>query len=175
MTDTKFKPGKSGNPAGRPKGSKDKRTQNRDLFNQHAPKLIEKAVAMALDGNVACLKMCMDRIVPPCREEKVNVQIESTTDTPLDQAKALISKAMEGSISPEVATKLMSLLVELTRISEIQSRIVDFDDEPLPTEIIYNVKPAVGDIKVSNRDGKGGIEIIKGTKALSPEPTRNNS
>ncbi|MES2728985.1 MAG: DUF5681 domain-containing protein [Pseudomonadota bacterium] len=62
-----FIAGRSGNPNGRPKGAGDKRTEMRSLLEPHAPALIEKAVQMALAGDVTALKLCLDRIIPVMR------------------------------------------------------------------------------------------------------------
>jgi len=75
MSDTKFKPGESGNPLGRPKGSKDKRTQHRELFHSRARELSNKAVELALAGDTACLKMCLDRIVPSYRPKEAGIEL----------------------------------------------------------------------------------------------------
>lgn len=66
-----FQEGQSGNPAGRPKGSKDKRTELRELLEPHAPALIEKAVSMALEGDTTAMKMCLDRILPAMKSVEV--------------------------------------------------------------------------------------------------------
>jgi hypothetical protein len=66
----KFEPGQSGNPAGRPKGSGDRRSGLRSLLDPHAPALIEKAVEMALSGDMAALKLCLDRCLPAYRQEQ---------------------------------------------------------------------------------------------------------
>jgi len=65
----KFQPGESGNPSGRPKGSPDSRTVLRELLKPHAVELVQKAVDMALEGNVQALKLCLDRCIPPLRSE----------------------------------------------------------------------------------------------------------
>lgn len=74
-----FKAGQSGNPKGRPKGSKDKRTELRELLEPHAPELIQKAVDMALGGDVSALKMCLDRLIPPIK----SLEITSEDNTKL--------------------------------------------------------------------------------------------
>ena len=66
-----FQKGQSGNPSGRPKGTKDKRTELRELLQPHAPALIEKAVEMALEGDTTALKMCLDRIIPAMRSVEI--------------------------------------------------------------------------------------------------------
>ena len=56
---------KSLNPAGRPKGSVNKYTQlARELLSSRGEEIVEVVIAKALKGDVHCLKMCMDRIVP---------------------------------------------------------------------------------------------------------------
>lgn len=69
-----FQRGKSGNPAGRPKGSKDKRTELRALLEPHAPALVQKAVEQALDGDTAALKLCLDRLIPPVRSIEIKAE-----------------------------------------------------------------------------------------------------
>ena len=68
MTDKKkhlFQKGTSGNPAGRPKGSVNKYTElSRELLSENGVMIVSKVIEKAMDGDVACLKMCMDRIVP---------------------------------------------------------------------------------------------------------------
>lgn len=71
---TKFMKGQSGNPAGRPKGIPDKRTQMRELFEPHAEALIDKAVQLALAGDTTALRMCLERIIPPM---KASAEIEA--------------------------------------------------------------------------------------------------
>lgn len=67
MSDKKhlFQPGQSGNPNGRPKGALNKYTElSRELLSEKGPMIVQTVINKALDGDVACLKMCMDRIVP---------------------------------------------------------------------------------------------------------------
>ena len=53
------------NPAGRPKGSVNKYTAlARELMSNKSPEIVETVIAKALDGDVHCLKMCLDRILP---------------------------------------------------------------------------------------------------------------
>ena len=60
-----IKPGEIRNPKGRPKGSVNKYTQlARELLSSRGEEIVEVVIARALKGDVHCLKMCMDRIVP---------------------------------------------------------------------------------------------------------------
>ena len=60
-----FKKGVGGNPTGRPKGSVNKYTQlARELLSSRGEEIVAVVIDKALKGDVHCLKMCMDRIVP---------------------------------------------------------------------------------------------------------------
>ena len=62
----------SANPKGRPKGSLNKYTElSRSLMSERGPEIVEKVIEMALDGDRTCLKMCMDRILPPKRDVEI--------------------------------------------------------------------------------------------------------
>lgn len=64
----RFQKGISGNPKGRPKGSKNRMSVLAEgLIGDNAKKIVKKVIDMALLGNEACLKMCMDRILPASR------------------------------------------------------------------------------------------------------------
>lgn len=64
-----FKTGQSGNPAGRPKGIIDKRTQLRSLIQLHAEDLVNKLVEQAKLGESWAMKLCIDRLIPPMKKD----------------------------------------------------------------------------------------------------------
>ena len=52
------------NPNGRPKGSLNKYTLlSREMMTEKGPEIVNKIMEMAMDGDVHCLKMCIDRIL----------------------------------------------------------------------------------------------------------------
>ena len=67
-----FKKGRSGNPAGRRTGSRNKATiAAAALLAGESEALTRKAVELALVGDPAALRLCIERILPPCRERTV--------------------------------------------------------------------------------------------------------
>jgi len=63
--DTRFKPGQSGNPAGKAKGTRHKVTLAiGELLDGEAEKLTRKAVELAMAGDVTALRLCRPRDHP---------------------------------------------------------------------------------------------------------------
>ena len=59
-----FEKGRSGNPAGRPCGARNKATLAAEaLFDSEAEALSRKAVELALGGSEGALRICLDRII----------------------------------------------------------------------------------------------------------------
>ena len=77
-----FAPGQSGNQNGRPKGARGKATMIAEaLLDGEAEKLTRKAIEMALAGSEPCLRLCMERILPPKRAgEDFAFGVEATGD-----------------------------------------------------------------------------------------------
>ncbi|MGB8669027.1 MAG: DUF5681 domain-containing protein [Pseudolabrys sp.] len=61
-----FKPGKSGNPSGKPKGARNKTTVAREkLLDDDAATITSKAIELAKNGDLTALRLCLERIIPP--------------------------------------------------------------------------------------------------------------
>jgi Family of unknown function (DUF5681) len=64
-----FKPGKSGNPAGKPKGSRNATTRAMEaLLDGESEAHTRKAIELAKGGDMAALRLCLDRILPPRKD-----------------------------------------------------------------------------------------------------------
>ena len=107
-----FKKGQSGNPAGKPKGAKDKRTELRELLKPHAAKLVQKVVDLALAGDVSALRICIDRIIPPVRENRLSIALPVVKDVAgCTAAQAAILQAVtKGELLPGEAEALSALI-----------------------------------------------------------------
>lgn len=112
----KFKPGVSGNPRGRPKGVRDRRVALREALAPHAVDIISTVVNLAKAGDPTAMRLCMERMAPPVKEEAVEVsipKIESADDCVKAQA-AVLNAAAAGEIMPSEA-RLMADLIEAQR------------------------------------------------------------
>ena len=79
-----FKKGQSGNPGGRRVGCRNKTTIAAAAFLAgEAEALTRRAVELALVGDPTALRLCLERILPPCRDRIVKFvlpPIESAAD-----------------------------------------------------------------------------------------------
>lgn len=123
-----FIKGNSGNPAGRPKGTNDKRNALRSLLDPHAAELVRRLVDMARGGDMAAMRLVIERLIPPVRENKLDVEIPDVVDMAacsVAQAKILSAVAC-GELFPTEGEAL-SGLVENRRKSleanELEARI----------------------------------------------------
>lgn len=130
----RFVPGRSGNPAGRVAGSRNRATVLAEqLFDGATAALANKAVQMALDGDPAALKLCIGRIIAPRRQRPVAFALpplNSAAD--LAPAVAAIAAAVaEGAISTGEAWELSQLVDTFIRALEagdIEARLKRLED-----------------------------------------------
>ena len=67
-----FQPGQSGNPNGRPPGSRNKsKLALESLLDGEAENLTRRAVEMALAGDTTAMRLCLDRIYPARKDTPV--------------------------------------------------------------------------------------------------------
>jgi len=108
-----FTPGQSGNPAGRPKGSRNKATLAIEaLLEGEAEAIGREAIDMALAGDTVALRLCLERIVPPRKDRFVTFAIprlESAADA-ARAAAAIVAAVADGNLTPGEAAELGKLL-----------------------------------------------------------------
>ena len=137
-----WKRGESGNPDGRPKGSRNRATLAAEaLLDGEAEALSRKVVEMALDGDTTALKMCMDRILPPRKGRPITFTLPEMTDTGDLRAVALaILKAVsEGVVTPEEAVAVAPLIKAAANLdgdnissdASMSSKFQEMSDEEL--------------------------------------------
>ena len=83
----KFTKGQSGNPAGRPIGSKNKSTQFKELLEEDLPKLVSVLRDKALEGDMNAMRLLLERLVP--KVQVVDMQLQSEYE-PITKIKHVI-------------------------------------------------------------------------------------
>jgi Family of unknown function (DUF5681) len=115
----RFQPGQSGNPAGRPPGSRNKKTiALEEAFDEHAEEILKEVVGRAKEGEKNAMRLCMERMLAPKRERPVVIDLP-VIETPADARKALAvvtAELSEGNLTITEATRLIGLIQRMLRL-----------------------------------------------------------
>ena len=106
-----FKKGQSGNPQGRPAGSRNKSTMAAEsLLAGQAEQITQAAIDAALSGDPVALKLCLERIAP-VRKNRIEVDLPTIKDgTELPQVSTVILEAVaNGQLSVPEGQELLTL------------------------------------------------------------------
>ena len=131
-----FPKGKSGNPAGKPKGCRNKATRAAQvLLDGEAEALTRKAVELALEGDTTALRICMERICPPARERAIDgdaIKLPANIDAEnAGQVFGEIFKAVAGGrLVPgegKVLVEMMNLYLSAHEYAELSERIAELE------------------------------------------------
>src|SRR5262249_23789414 len=102
----KFQPGQSGNPAGRPPGSRNQKTLEVEaLLAERAEATAKSILERAERGDPAAMRLCMERIAPIGANRPVAIDLPPV-DTPDDvaaAARAIMAALGQGAISAREA------------------------------------------------------------------------
>lgn len=130
-----FTKGKSGNPAGKPKGARNHATRAvLDMLDGEADALTRKAIELALQGDTTALRLCLERLAPPAKDKPVRLRLPEIQNIE-DTAKALagvIQSMADGHITPSEASAITAVL-ELYRkhieTVEIEARLQALEEK----------------------------------------------
>jgi hypothetical protein len=115
-----FEPGnKSGR--GRPRGSRNKATlMAQALLDGHSEALIKKCLHMALTGDTAAMRLCIERVLPTRRELPVSVApMRGRTAAEIAQTlDVLLKNVASGQLTPAQAQTMASILEQQRRVIE---------------------------------------------------------
>ncbi len=78
----KFKPGQSGNPSGKPKGTLNNKTRWLQLLESHADELVKEAINLAKSGDANTLRFCLERLIPKAKDRLINLTLPKDMDEP---------------------------------------------------------------------------------------------
>ena len=124
-----FRPGQSGNPAGKPKGTRHRATiLAEQLLDGEAEKLSRKAVDLALAGDITALRLCLDRIISPRRDRPVSFGMpELATANDAEKTMGKIAAAVaSGELTPSEAAALSGVIetfLKTAELAEIERRL----------------------------------------------------
>lgn len=126
----RFKPGQSGNPAGRPKGARSKATiMAQTMLDGEAEAILKKVIEQAKAGDSTALRLCLDRILPPRKDRTVAFEAQDLQSAPdaKNASRAIIKAVADGEITPSEGVELSRIIESFTKIVEtadLEERLV---------------------------------------------------
>ncbi len=120
-----FKPGQSGNPNGRPKGTKNISTRLLSELESDLPELLEATKAKALEGDTGALRLLLERMIPAKKSESKAISIPNLAKakTLTEKAEVIIQAIGNGDLPPDVGSQLISSVGSVAKIIEIDELV----------------------------------------------------
>ncbi len=103
----RFKPGQSGNPAGRPPGSRNKRTiATEKLLGPNGEQFAQLVLKLAEMGHPVATRMWMDAVLRRARHPAFPLPPMRTAKDRLDAMNLLLQGVADGELTPAQASRL---------------------------------------------------------------------
>jgi hypothetical protein len=121
--------GVSGNPAGRPRGRRNTATLAMEAaLEQGAEQLIQKVMTMALEGDMAAMRLCLERILPARRDREVHLDLPpiGTAQQNAEAVSTIFTAIGEGQLTPAEGETMANIVTAQTNIfqaEELESRL----------------------------------------------------
>ncbi len=113
-----WKPGQSGNPAGRKPGTGEV-AKIRAAINDRVPELLAAMMAKALEGDVGAARLLLERAVAPLKATEQAETISLPEGSLTDQGRAVLRAVATGELAPGQGAALVSAIGTLARVTEI--------------------------------------------------------
>lgn len=130
----RFQKGKSGNPLGRPQGSRNKASlMAEQLFAEDIQDICKSVIAKAKSGDIQAAKIILDRLLPPRKDNPVNIELpEIKTAQDILKAVGSITQAIaRGEISPsegEALARILDINAKAIEICEFESVLTQIEN-----------------------------------------------
>ena len=130
-----FVPGRSGNPSGKPKGTRHKATMAADLLLEgEAEAITRKAIDLAKEGDTVALRLCLERIAPARKDRPVLFALPpiATTADVVKASAALLQAVASGDLTPSEAAELGKLVeahVRAIEVTDVQERLTRLEKQ----------------------------------------------
>ena len=141
-----FQKGQSGNPTGRPRGIVSRATAlAQNLLSERAEGIARKVIALAEEGDMAAIRVCMERLVPPIKHQPVAVELpplEKAADS-VEAMASIAAAVAAGDLTAAEAAELAKVVASRAfeeRLSALENGIsrtpdVGTPDVPRPAAV----------------------------------------
>lgn len=113
-----WKPGQSGNPAGRPPGSGEV-AKLRAAIAGNVPAILQSLTDAALAGDVQAAKLLLERVLPALKPAEQTQAVNIPEGTLTDKGRAVLDAVAAGELAPGQGAALLAAIGTLARVAEI--------------------------------------------------------
>jgi hypothetical protein len=114
----RWKPGESGNPAGRKPGTGEV-AKIRTAIGERLPELLDKLMAQALDGDTAAARLLLERAIAPLKAAEQTQALTLPDGTLTEQGRAVLASVAAGELAPGQGAQLLTAIGTLGKVAEL--------------------------------------------------------
>ena len=113
-----WKPGQSGNPAGKPSGSGELQ-KLRAAIGEHVPEILNQLVTAARGGDIQAARLILERVLPPMKAIEQPQALDLPEGTLTEQGRAVLRSVAAGELAPGQGAQLLTAIGTLGKIAEL--------------------------------------------------------
>ena len=114
--------GASGNPLGRPSGTGHVARLRAELAEE-LPGILESLIRQAKGGDVAAIRVILDRVIPPLKAVEAPLSLELPEGGYATQGRAIVASAASGEVSAQEAAQLVAAIANLARVEALDELV----------------------------------------------------
>ena len=114
----RWKPGESGNPKGRTRGSGEV-SKIRAAIAAQVPALLAKLMTQALEGDTSAARLLLERSIAPLKAAEQPQALTLPDGSLTDQGRAVLASVAAGELAPGQGAALLGAIGTLARVAEV--------------------------------------------------------
>ena len=130
----RFQKGQSGNPKGRPKGSRNRTTLiAQALIDGEAKVFVKKPVQLPLESDLICLRICLERLVPMKKDAPIEIDLPDISNVAnIPKLFAVLTAKLREGVTHSRARTVMDLaqgVLKVLQVAELEQRISALEEK----------------------------------------------